>query len=282
MNKRNILYGAIIVICIIAIIIAVYHQIFSKKVVNENKINVIENATIDDEPIIDPKDTLAEFNKLFTNTFDDQNYSKNNIKKIEGLENEDIVYTAYNIKEEVDEKYSLNVKLPVINIDGNVAAGLNGKTQKIFADKTSSILSETEKYTIYSVEYTSYLNDNILSLVIKSTLKEGNSAQRIIVQTYNYDIENNEEVTLNQVLDKYQIKTKDVNKKIEQQVKEASNEATTISQATGQIVYKRNLEDSMYTTDKASNFFIGKDGQIYIVYAYGNNNVTSEIDIIKI
>ena len=55
-----------------------------------------------------------------------------------------------------------------------------------------------------------------------------------------------------------------------------------ISEATGQIVYKRDLNNAMYLTENATNFFLGKDGQIYIVYAYGNNNVTSEIDIIKL
>lgn len=45
-------------------------------------------------------------------------------------------------------------------------------TQSIFANKASEILNN--KYTekvIYSVDYISYVNDNILSLVIKSTLK---------------------------------------------------------------------------------------------------------------
>ena len=105
-----------------------------------------------------------------------------------------------------------------------------------------------------------------------------------MVQTYNYDIEKDETVTLNQILEKYGYKTKDVNKKIEKQVEEASKRATVISQATGQIVYKRILSSSIYTTDNASNYFIGKDGQIYIVYAYGNEQSenTSEIDIIKV
>ena len=279
-NKRYILYGVIVLVCIICIILAVYHQIFSKKVVNESKINVIENV-IEEETVENPKNVLAEFNKLFTNTFENQDSTSENIIKLEGFESKDIVFTGIDVQDE-NEKYSLNLKLPVINIDNSKVVTLNETTQNIFVEKANNIILEAEKYTIYTTEYSSYLNDNILSVVIKSTLKEGTSAQRVIVQTYNYDIVNNKELKLNDVLEIYNLKTQDVNKKIDSQVKEASNQAATIAQATGQIVYTRNLNDSMYTTDNANNFFVGKDGQIYIIYAYGNNKLTSEMDVIKI
>ena len=38
----------------------------------------------------------------------------------------------------------------------------------------------------------------------------------------------------------------------------------------------------MYVTDNVQYFFVGLDGEIYIVYPYGNSNFTSEIDIVKI
>lgn len=280
MKKRNILYGAIILICVISVIIAVYYQFFEKKVAKEANVITFEN-TIEEDPVDNPKDVLAEFNKLFTNTFYDQKNSTEGIEKYEGLEDFDIVYTLNDgIAEKKDEEYEVNANLPVINIAS--AAKLNETTQNMFADKVSKIFEGTNKFTIYNIDYVAYLNDNILSVVIKATLKEGNTAQRLIVQTYNYNIETNQEVSLNEVLEEQSIATKTVNKKIEKQVEEASKQATTIAQATGQIIYKRDLSNSMYTTDQADNFFIGKDGQIYIVYAYGNNNQTTEIDIIKV
>ena len=282
LNKRYILYGAIVLVCIICIILAVYHQIFSGKVHNEseNKLSVKENVVIE-EPTENPKNVLAEFNNLFTNSFDKQGSTTSNVKKLEGFEEEDYIYTAYEYKTDT-ENYSLDLKLPVVNIEGKVAGDLNQNTQNIFVDKANSIMKGTEKYTIYTVEYCGFINDNILSLVIKATLKEGTSAQRVMVQTYNYDMENNTVLKLNDVLGKYNLKIQDINKKIDKQVKEASEQAETIAKATGQIVYTRVLNDSMYTTDNANNFFIGKDGQIYIVYAYGNNNQTSEMDVIKL
>lgn len=281
MKKRNILYGAIIAVCVIAIIIAVYYQFFDNTVIRPQQNVVIENI-VEEDITDDPKGTLTEFNKLFTNEFYAQDNSTEGVEKWPGTEDKDIVYTAYDIVREEDEKYNINIKIPVINLTGTVVTKLNGITQNIFADKATSILKGPEKYTIYSVEYVAYLNDTILSLVIKSTLKEGNGAQRIIVQTYNYDIEEEKEVTLNEMLEQYGIKIRDVNKKIDQQVGEAAKQAKLISEATGQIMYNRDLSNSMYTTDNASNYFMGKDGQIYIVYAYGNNNVTSETDVIKV
>lgn len=281
MKKRNIMYITISIICVISIILGVYYQMFADKVVDEDMVNEVTN-TIEEDNNENPEDTLAEFNSLFTNNFYKQEFDTEGITKIQGLEEQNIIYTAYNIKEEKDEQYNIDIKLPVFNIAGDVAAEFNSTTQQIFANKASSILSGTNRYTVYNVEYVAYLNENILSLVIKSTLKEGNSAQRIIVQTYNYDIQTGKKVSLNEILEKNDIDTKKVNKKIEEQVEQASKQAETISGATGQIVYKRDLNSAIYVTDNVSNFFIGKDGQIYIVYAYGNNNVTSEIDIIKV
>lgn len=285
MKSRNIMYIIISIICIVAIILGVYYQIFSKKVVKESKLNEVTN-NIEDEPNVDnPENLLLEFNKLFTNSIYTQGYSTSGVTKLKGLEGQDIIYSAYNVQEDIEGKYSVDLKLPAFNIQSDVADEYNNTTQSIFADKASNIFMNVDnlkKYTIYNVEYVAYLNENILSLVIKSTLKEGNSPQRIIVQTYNYDIETNKKVTLNEILEKENIKTRDVNKKIERQVKEASKQAEEIAEATGQIVYKRDINNAMYITDNVSTFFIGENGQIYILYPYGNNNVTSEIDIIKI
>lgn len=284
MKKRNIIYIVISLICVIAIILGVYYQMFADKVVSESDVNEVATNTIIDnnEEVDNPEDLLLEFNKLFTNDFHNQKYSTDNISKIEGLEEKDIIYTAYAIQENKEDRYNVDLKLPVFNIEGDIPADFNNTTQSIFVNKANSIFEGTSQYTIYNVEYVGYLNGNILSLVIKSTLKEGNSAQRIIVQTYNYNIETKKRVTLNEILEKEGIKQKDVNKKIEKQVKEASKQAQAISEATGQIVYKRDLNNAMYITDNVSTFFIGENGQIYILYPYGNNNVTSEIDIIKV
>lgn len=254
---------------------------FKGKVIDEENVNEISNV-IENTDIDNSKDLLEEFSELFDNKFYTQGYSVETINKVSGLESQDVICTVYDIQQENEEKYNVDIKLPAFNIAGDVPTQFNSKIQSIFADKASSILTATTKYTIYNIDYVAYLNENILSLIIKATLKEGNSAQRTIVQCYNYDIETNKSVTLDEVLGQQNISKKDVNKKIEAQVEEAARQAEIISEATGQIVYKRDLNNAMYLTENVSNFFLGKDGQIYIIYAYGNNNMTSEIDIIKL
>lgn len=284
MNKRYIIYIVIAIICVIAIVAGVYFQVFE----NKPKQNTIINEIVDNQDpdeVIDPEILKEEFNSLFNNSFDDQGYDTSTIQKIQGLEEQNIIYAAYNIKEEKDERYSVDINLPVFNVQGDTVAEFNRTTQAIFADKANDVLSKSDKYTIYNVEYVAYLNENILSLVIKSTLKEGDSAQRIIVQTYNYDIETGKKLTLNEVLEAKGIELKEVNKKIERQVEEANKQAEAISEAliqSGQSVYRRDINNAMYVTDNVNHFFVGLDGQIYIVYPYGNSNFTSEMDVIKI
>lgn len=282
MEKRKIMYIVIIIVCIIAIILGVYYQIFADKIVTENMVSEPENI-VEDNNADDPEDLLKEFNNLFNNTFNKQGYDTSNIKRFQSLENKDIVFKAYDIQNEEDGKYSIDIKLPAFNIDNQeIPAGYNSKTQSIFANKVTSIVNDSNQYTIYNIDYVAYINDGILSVVIKSTLKEGNSPQRNIVLSYNYNIETGESVTLDEVLEKYNISKNEVNKKINTQIKEASKQAEKISEATGQNVYKRDLSNAMYLTENVSNFLVGKDGTIYIIYAYGNNSLTSEIDIIKI
>lgn len=284
MKKRNILYIAIVAICVIAIIVGVYAQVFGDK----PKQNTIKNEVIntgDDDTATDPEVLKQEFNSLFNNSFDDQGYDKTSIKKLAGYEEQDVIYAVYRIKEEKNEKYSVNINIPVFNVDGEVASEFNATTQSIFANKAGNVLSNSQSYTIYDVEYVGYLNENVLSLVIKSTLKEGNNPQRIIVQTYNYDITTGKKLTLNEVLEAKGISEKEVNKKIELQVTEANKNAEALSEAlasAGQTVYKRDVNNAMYVTDNVNHFFVGLDGQIYIVYPYGNSNFTSEMDIIKV
>lgn len=287
MNKRYIIYIVITIICVIAIIAGVYYQVFGDK--PKKNVLVNTNQTTDNDQneydAIDPEILKEEFNSLFNNFFYNQGYSTTSIKKLQAYEEQEVIFSAYNIKEEKDERYSVNINIPIFNVDGEVAAEFNNTTRTIFSNKANDVFTKSEEYTIYNVEYVAYLNENILSLIIKSTLKEGNSPQRVIVQTYNYDIQTGRKLTLNEVLEAKGIEQRSVNKKIEIQVKEANKQAEAIAAALtsqGQTVYTRDINNAMYVTDNVNHFFLGEDGQIYIIYPYGNSNFTSEMDIIKL
>ena len=199
MKKRYLIYIVITIICIIAIGAGIYYQLKSDRPEQPQVTNEIEQEANTDED--DPEVILKEFNSILTNAFYVQGNDTTSVKKLAGHEEQEIVYAAYNIEEERNGKYSININLPAINIDSDVVAEFNNTTNKLFANKVAEVINTSDKYTVYSIEYVAYLNGNILSVVIKSTLKEADNAQRIIVQTYNYNIETQQAVTLNDILD---------------------------------------------------------------------------------
>ena len=285
MKKRYVMYITIAVVCVLAIGGGIYFQLDHDKPAKQETTNEIEtgvNIASDSE---DPDETLKEFNKLFTNTFYDQDNDTTEVKRYEGQEEQEIIYAAYNIKEEKDGKYNVNINLPVVNIGNEVGAEFNNTTNKLFSKKASEVINSSDKYTIYNIDYVAYLNGDILSVAIKSSLKEEGNAERIRVQTYNYDIKKGKEVTLNDVLEQKQITQKSVNKKIEKQVKEAARRAEAVAgeyASQGKLVYERDINQAMYGTDYVNDFLLGKDGQLYIIFAYGNTYDTAEMDVIKI
>ena len=50
----------------------------------------------------------------------------------------------------------------------------------------------------------------------------------------------------------------------------------------GYDIYKRDINSDMYDIENSNNYFLGPNGKIYIIYAYGNMNYTSEKDIVEI
>ena len=136
-------------------------------------------------------------------------------------------------------------------------------------------------YTIYNLDYTAYVNNNLLSVAIKATIKEGDNPQRVIVQTYNYDLVEDKAVTVKEILEDRDIDETVVENRIKTVVQNASNDANELINS-GYTVYQRNVNDEMYQIDNITNFIEGPNGELYIIFAYGNNNYTSEMDIVQI
>lgn len=276
MDKNKIIYVSISAVCILAIIAAIFAQIdlnSGKKNHNNNNNSVTEETKTQEE-------LKKEFNSLFNNTINTNNYNTSAINKQD--ENKEIVYTAYDIEKAEENKYEVDIHLPVFNINSSVTSGFNSITQKVFADKATEVLNNNNGSTIiYSIDYTGYINGDTLSLIIRSTLKEGTNAQRVIVQTYNYNLQTDKEVSIYDAIEQRGVAQSSVSSKITSQIKQAIKEANSI-QISGFDTYKRDINSDIYHLDKTDNFFIGKEGKLYIIYAYGNNNFTSEMDIIEI
>lgn len=276
MKNQKLIFILVGAFCVLALIAGIYAQFF----VGSSNNNNIQNPDNSINNEIKPKtqeEIKSQLNSLFTNEIISNDYDETNLQKRDASKG--IVYSAYDIQKQ-EGNYELDVHLPVININDSVATDFNKMTQSIFANKASEILNN--KYTekvIYSVDYISYVNDNILSLVIKSTLKQGNNPQRVIIQAYNYNLETGEKVQLVDVLAKRNIIQSDCQNKIHEIVTKAQEEAQVLVQS-GYTVYNRNLSDSMYQISNISTFFLGKNEELYIIFAYGNQNFTSEMDVV--
>ena len=274
MDSRKLIYIGISVICIVSIISAIFMQISLKS--SNNKDNKSANSSQTEE--ITQEELKKNFAHLFDNTVDYNNYDTSKIKRLDT--SKDIIYTVYENETSEKDKYELDVHIPVINIAGDVVSKFNNTTQKIFADKTTEVLNNTKEYTIYSITYTGYVNGDILSIIIKSTLKEGTSAQRTIVETYNYNLATGSEVNIYDAIEEKGISTNELTNKINVEITKAIKEANKI-QLTGYETYTRDLNSDIYQTDNITTFFIGPDEKLYVIFAYGNNNFTSEMDIIE-
>lgn len=273
MDFRKVMYIAISAVCIISIIAAIFIQIDLKN--GGNKKNTT-NTQIEEKT---QEALKKDFDHLFNNVITLNNYDTNNIKRLD--DSKEVVYTVYESDASEDGKYELDVHIPVININGNVVAKLNDTTQKIFADKTTEILKGPKDYTIYSITYTGFVNGDVLSVIIKSILKEGSNAQRTIVETYNYNLATGKEVSIYDAISQRATSANDLTAKINIEITKAIKEANKI-QMTGFETYTRDINSDIYQIDNITTFFLGPDGKLYVVFAYGNNNFTSEMDIIEI
>lgn len=270
-NFRTIGFGMIIIICVIAINYAIYWQFFR------------ENKPIPTEPMQTPNDSISNtelaknFNNIFTNSL---NYQNNTVREIAKIQNgKDIVYSNVTKKEKIENRYDININIPYVNIANETVKKFNAKIEDIFNAKANDIIASANNNTIYSVEYAGYINSNILSLVIKSTLKEGNNPQRVIVQTYNYNLSTNEELSLNQILEIRGLQSATVEKEVKATVVEANKQAETLKDL-GYKVYTRDLNSTLYQIENTTTYFLGENAKLYIIYPYGNSNLTSEMDIV--
>lgn len=268
-KEQAIFFGFILLLCVIAIGIAIYFGFFEK----EDNLTILANEVETEEGEV----TQQDFDTLFDNQLHTDGNNVGDITKIDGTK--DIIVANYAQKAKEEGKYELNVTIPIINIQNDTIAGYNSEIQKIFQEKAEAILQGTTSNTTYEVKYSAFLWQNILSVVIRSNLKEGNDPQRVIVQTYHYDLKNQKEVTIQDAIEKKDLDAKEATTKIQNEIKWKNNQAKKL-QEVGYQVFVRDEESEEYKIENVTNFFFDEKGTLYVIYAYGNNSLTSELDVI--
>ena len=270
-KRRIIMYVIILLICVIAVIVVVGVQILGNDVVdNMFGINKITKRTEEEEANL-----KANFENIFDNQIEDKGEYK--IQKIK--QDENLVYTNYT-KEEKNEKHEIDVNLPYININNEETDNFNKEIENTFKGKAEEILKDSNQNIIYIVKYKAYVENNILSLVIYSDLKQNTSAQRVIVQTFNFDLKENKKLTLEDIIDSFDLKKADVQSKINTDIQKEQKKSEDLIKL-GYNIFSRDINSDIYKVENASEYFV-YNNNIYIIFAYGNNKMTSEKDIVII
>ncbi len=274
MSLRTFCFILISIVCVFAVVMALYVQFVGN---TPEPTNTIPNPVGMEE---ENKNLAEKFKTQFENRLDYQNSGVDTLGVTKKDASKDIIYTVIETKRVVENRYDIDLHVPIINISNNTSVELfNKKIQSLFVDKANDIMKNATQNTIYSIDYMAYVNTNILSLVIRSTLKEGNNPQRVIIQTYNYNLSTNEQISLNQILEIKGLNKEKVENTIITQVKLANEEAQTLKHL-GYNVYTRDLNSNIYKLENTDNYLLGPDNKLYLVYPYGNANFTDEMDVI--
>lgn len=274
-KKEIIIYGIIVFICIISLVVTFYVQFYGR--VDFGKLLGIDQS----ENVFGSK-TEEEIENIklgFENLFDNKITYSENVDNKKADKEQEIVYTKYNNEESKTNSYELNVHIPYINIDNEIITKYNEEIED-FYKKAEEVLQSENGNIIYTVDYTSNVQNGILSLMIRSNLKEGTNAQREIIQTYNYDLRNNKEISLEEILKIIDVDSQTAQNKIDNEIK-TQQERVDELKSLGYNIYSRDVESDIYKVENIEQYYITSD-TLYVIFAYGNNANTSEKDIIII
>ena len=271
-KKRDIIiYTICIIVCVVALTVAVTVQVLGEDVANNVfHANKLQIASEEEQVKL-----RSDFENMFDNKFSGQ---------IEGMQkkynDKNFVFTSYQNEDTVADSYNLNVHIPNFNIVDDELEKLNNKISTEYKQQVNKILNNKGNVIVYSIEYTSYVEDDILVLIIRSNLKENNNAQKQMIYTYNYDLKNKKIINFEDIIDKLNYNKNDVQNAIYDYIQIQENNSKSLKNL-GYGIYVRNSKDDLYKIENTKQFFV-QNGKLYILYPYGNSLATSEMDIVII
>ncbi len=181
----------------------------------------------------------------------------------------DIEKTAYNEA----QNFSIKVKLPYVNIDST------------YAEEINKAIINIELETYNTVSYSSYLNDNILSIVIRMANRLA-AIEEVYYLVYNIDIYTGERVSNAEILNYLNTTEEKVLKQLPEKYKNAfvsiwkDHLNEVYEDYTKSDVYKETVSQNTY-----SAMFIGKNrslkviGRIYALIGHGCYYEVMDIDL---
>ena len=271
-RNQVIFFVVLFLICVVAICIAIYSQYFYKySDTDPLMLGIHIGAKKTTEEYASLK---ANFNNLFTNTV---HINSENLKVDKINTTQNVVYTYNKVKNEDENFYDVDVKIPAININHDAAKKVNSDILEKFDKTAKEIMTKTEGYTIYHVDYVAYVNNGIISIVIKEKTKVGAKGETVTITTYNYSIPNKAQINLTDLIQLKETDKETVQAAIIDSIDASAAKNNEIAKEYGGLI--RNSQDKMYKLENAKNYFLTDDGYVYIVYDYATKN-TNEIDIV--
>lgn len=273
-KNKYLFFSILILICIVALSLGIYSQFFYKYSDTDPfmiGINIGAKKTAEEYALLE-----SNFNELFVNELK-INSDDLNVSKLESAK--EVVYTGYSLVNEDETYYNVDAQIPVINIDSEVAENINSKVKNEYYNQANFIMRQTQGNTMYKVSYVAYINSDYLSLVVKSILKEEGKSEKVSIKTYMYSITKEKLVSLEDLIDLKKTTNEVVQKSIYDEIKTAYENAQIIASEYGPL-YERDVNSDRYKIENSDVYFLTDDGYAYIIYPYGNDAYTNEMDIV--
>ncbi len=273
-KNRYIFLIFVILFCIVALSLGIYVQFFYQYSDIDPWLmgaNIGAKKTVEEYTLL-----KNNFNELFQNNLKTSNDDITDHK----LETEkELVYTAYNLVNEDEAYYTVDAQIPIMNIDSETIQKINSEIKNEYYNKANSIMRQTKQNIVYRVSYASFVNADYVSLIIKSILKEEGKSEKVSIKTYTYSLSKEELVTLEELINLKQTTKEAVQKNINSEIRKSYENAQIIANEYGTL-YERDLNSDRYQIENTNTYFLTDDGYVYILYPYGNDTYTNEIDIV--
>jgi len=278
-NKINIkliiVYIIILIICIVGIAFALSKTKYFEEENVGRALGIIDEDSEKEDKYNELKN---DFDTIFTNQIESSGQDTSNVKKIDSRY--DLVVTAFNVTENRDN-CMIDAKIPYINIANTAIRNFNKKVNLAYKQRAEALKKQTSSMNIiYTVQYKAYLQNNILSLVIRSEYKEGSKSQKIIIETVNYNVVEQRTVKIDEILSLKNIKNSEATNKIRREIKAIQEQNQALIDKEGYSIYQRDYSSNKYDISNCKYYLYGKNGMLYVIYPYGNEDSTSETDIV--
>ena len=252
-RNKVIFFVTLFLICVVAICIAIYVQYFYKYYDTDPLmlgIHIGAKKTHEEY-----EDLKANFNNLFVNDILGDS-SDIKVDKINTSQN--LVYTYDKVENQDENYYDVDVKIPALNINNDAAKEINSRIIEKFRNKSTEVMSSTDGYTTYQVDYVAFINKSVVSIAIKERAKIGTKGETITVTTYNYSIPDKKEINLNDLIKLKETSKDAVQASITSSIEAKAEKNNEIAEQYGGLV--RNPEDKMYKIENSENYFLTDDG----------------------